>query len=174
MVILILGIKGKKIMISIRKNLKETIIIQNNKDDIALTRNSTLTIYLIMNALIITLGGGITGFYIYLIPIFFLLGMSRVPKKIYLKVNENQIEIVYFKFKKKIILKDIKEIEKIIIEKKMPYVKGYNKFIYSLKIKMYGIEKTEEILDSIFSQDLRKIKQIILEHKSKGEEQCTF
>lgn len=155
-------------MISIRKNKDECIIVQNNKYDMRFIKNRIISVYLLLTffCIFFKVSDFYVYFYMFLFFLFliFLFSLSKIPKKVYVKIEREKIEFIYFYKRKKRKIINLNNIKKLAIEKKGPFKNNYSEYIYYLKIFN---EKTEEIImQSIFPQELRIVKKIILNYKN--------
>lgn len=147
-------------MISIKKNEKEIIIIQNNKSMYNLLKSTYLSFFIITGFFNI-LKNNIKMLYIngviFLILYFLSIKLSKVKKKVFIKLNNKELKI----YNKNYILDNI---VKIIIQKE---IYSAIKFCYILKLKLIN-EEEDFLLKSLSWKELNQVKKLILKYKKKG------
>ena len=146
-------------MISIRISEKEIIIIQNNKRMYNLLKSTYLSFFIItgfFNILKNNIEMLYTNGVILLILYFLSIKLSKVKKKVFIKLN-NKLKI----YNKKYILDNI---VKIIIQKE---IYSAIKFCYILKLKLIN-EEEDFLLKSLSWKELNQVKKLILKYKKKG------
>jgi len=147
-------------MISIRKNKKEIIIIQNNKWMYNLLKSTYLSLFIIAvffsilkNNINMIYINGITCLILY----FLSIKISKIKKRIFIKLNNRELKIY-----NKIYILD--NIEKPIIQKEIYSAK---KSCYILRLKLVN-EEENFLLKSISWKELNQVKNLILKYKKEG------
>ena len=147
-------------MISIRMSEKEIIVIQNNKQMYNLLKSTYLSFFIITGFFNI-LKNNIKMLYIngviFLILYFLSIKLSKVKKKVFIKLNNKELKI----YNKNYILDNI---VKIIIQKE---IYSAIKFCYILKLKLIN-EEEDFLLKSLSWKELNQVKKLILKYKKKG------
>lgn len=147
-------------MISIRMSEKEIIVIQNNKRMYNLLKSTYLSFFIITGFFYI-LKNNIEMLYtdgvIFLILYFLSIKLSKVKKKVFVKLNNKELKI----YNKNYILDNI---VKIIIQKEIYSAK---KNCYILKLKLIN-EEEDFLLKSLSWKELNQVKKLILKYKKKG------
>ena len=145
-------------MISIRISEKEIIIIQNNKWMYNLLKSTYLSFFIITGFFYI-LKNNIEMLYtngvILLILYFLSIKLSKVKKKVFIKLNNKELKI----YNKNYILDNI---VKIIIQKE---IYSATKNCYILKLIN---EEEDFLLKSLSWKELNQVKKLILKYKKKG------
>lgn len=148
-------------MISIRMSEKEIIVIQNNKQMYNLLKSTYLSFFIITGFFNI-LKNNIKMLYIngviFLILYFLSIKLSKVKKKVFIKLNNKELKI----YNKNYILDNI---VKIIIQKE---IYSAIKFCYILKLKLIN-EEEDFLLKSLSWKELNQVKKLILKYKKKGK-----
>ena len=145
-------------MISIRMSEKEIIIIQNNKWMYNLLKSTYLSFFIItgfFNILKNNIEMLYTNGVILLILYFLSIKLSKVKKKVFIKLNNKELKI----YNKNYILDNI---VKIIIQKE---IYSAIKFCYILKLIN---EEEDFLLKSLSWKELNQVKKLILKYKKKG------
>ena len=95
---------------------------------------------------------------IFLILYFLSIKLSKVKKKVFIKLNNKELKI----YNKNYILDNI---VKIIIQKE---IYSAIKFCYILKLKLIN-EEEDFLLKSLSWKELNQVKKLILKYKMKGK-----
>lgn len=95
---------------------------------------------------------------IFLILYFLSIKLSKVKKKVFIKLNNKELKI----YNKNYILDNI---VKIIIQKEIYSAK---KICYILKLKLIN-EEEDFLLKSLSWRELNQVKKLILKYKKKGK-----
>ena len=148
-------------MISIRMREKEIIVIQNNKQMHNLLKSTYLSFFIITGFFNI-LKNNIKMLYIngviFLILYFLSIKLSKVKKKVFIKLNNKELKI----YNKNYILDNI---VKIIIQKE---IYRAIKICYILKLKLIN-EEEDFLLKSLSWKELNQVKKLISKYKKKGK-----